>query len=346
MEEEEEQEEVEEEVGGHGVDEEDMETDKEEENEQYDNITTPTHMMTSMREQDVQSDTNSITTSDQPTINSEQSTQLSSTVQQIIPSESISQQYTPLSSKSITTSNITIESSVPATSISTTHSTTIDTNKEHVDITRQSVAIIDSTNKSIPTSITDPPLNKPVTSPTISLSNLPMTSSQSLTDSTVGKFYSHSTYSYFSLLDNDNQIIQEAASLLASLSDVILSPLKSPHQQTHSSNADSSQQTEQVYYYMYICFECGCGFLRKVKVKLLEEPDQSFLLLTLILKILKVSNLPLFPWQPLVLNIASFNPPDVLPDEDYLATPTITSELDEDDLEWQRWLADLMNPQS
>lgn len=48
----------------------------------------------------------------------------------------------------------------------------------------------------------------------------------------------------------------------------------------------------------------------------------------------------------ILLNIASFNPPDVLPDEDYLATPTITSELDEDDLEWQRWLADLMNPQS
>ncbi|XP_041379182.1 cyclic nucleotide-gated cation channel beta-1-like [Gigantopelta aegis] len=52
VEEEEGQEEVEEEVGGHGVDEEDMETDKERRMKQYDNITTPTHMMTSMREQD------------------------------------------------------------------------------------------------------------------------------------------------------------------------------------------------------------------------------------------------------------------------------------------------------
>ena len=156
--------------------------------------------MTSMSEQDVQSDTNSITTSHQATSTSEQSTQSSSTIQQISPSVSISQQHTPLSSTSIATSSITIESSAPVTSISTSHSTTIDNNKEQVDITRQPLAIADCTSKPVPISTTDSPLNKPVTSTTISFNNVPMTSSQSLTDNNIGKLYPHSTYSYFSSL--------------------------------------------------------------------------------------------------------------------------------------------------
>jgi hypothetical protein len=43
--------------------------------------------------------------------------------------------------------------------------------------------------------------------------------------------------------------------------------------------------------------------------------------------------------------IASFVPPDVQSDED-TATLDVARhvDVDEDDLEWQRWLADLINP--
>ena len=38
--------------------------------------------------------------------------------------------------------------------------------------------------------------------------------------------------------------------------------------------------------------------------------------------------------------VASFNPPDVPSDEE---SQTV-QDIDEDELEWQKWLADLMNP--
>lgn len=47
-----------------------------------------------------------------------------------------------------------------------------------------------------------------------------------------------------------------------------------------------------------------------------------------------------------VLLLASFNPPDLPSDDEAPPTSIGTQqELDEEEVEWQRWLADLMNPQ-
>ena len=53
----------------------------------------------------------------------------------------------------------------------------------------------------------------------------------------------------------------------------------------------------------------------------------------------------LLPVSPSTI-IASFVPPDVPLDDSVINTPSTCMEFDEDELHWQKWLADLMNPPS
>lgn len=45
-----------------------------------------------------------------------------------------------------------------------------------------------------------------------------------------------------------------------------------------------------------------------------------------------------------LMYIASFIPPDVPQDDSMINTPSTCMDIDEDELHWQEWLADLMNP--
>lgn len=121
---------------------------------------------------------------------------------------------------------------------------------------------------------------------------------------------------------SEEHIIQEAASLLASLSDTILSPLRPsrPLLAPPMHSAPSDPPTSNI---METNEETIGEIAHRTRSKFpLDDTD--------------IADIE-----------ASFNPPDIpLDDTCSINTPNTTIDIDDDELEWQQWLADLMNPQS